>query len=117
MQDSSGASVIEIGCKKKLMGGRRVPCRREAMIIERGARLQQPTMAIIPVRNAEGILFGHRVEAANNFFRRRGQYSGLFFFYLLRSGVPNNFGGWQGGQWRTDDNGGGDYLDDIGLHR
>jgi len=71
-------------------------------------------MAVIPVQNAEGILFGHGVEAADNFFIGRRLYRGLIFFYFLRSGVSNNFGGWQGGQRRTD--GGGNYLDDIGLH-
>jgi hypothetical protein len=29
--------------------------------------------------------------------------------------VSNNLGGWQGSQRRTD-GGGGNYLDDIGLH-
>ena len=79
-------------------------------------RLQQPAMAVIPVQNAEGILFGHGVEAADNFFIRSRQYRSLIFFSFLRSGVSNNFGGWQGGQWRTDGDGGGNNLDDIGLH-
>jgi|GEM_PF-5456505 len=72
-------------------------------------------MAVSPVRNAEGILFGHGVEAADNFFIRR-KYRSLFFFSFLRSGVSNNLGGWQGSQRRTDNGGGGNYLDDIGLH-
>ncbi len=71
-------------------------------------------MAVIPVQNAEGILFGHGVEATYNFIRWRRQYLDLFVFYFLRSGVSNYFGGWQGGQRRTD--GGDNYLDDIGLH-
>jgi|GraSoi_2013_20cm_1033751.scaffolds.fasta_scaffold327592_1 hypothetical protein len=50
-------------------------------------------MAVIPVQNAEGILFGHGVEAADYFFIRRRLYRGLFVFYFLRPGVSNNFGG------------------------
>ena len=70
-------------------------------------------MAVIPVQNAEGILFSHGVEAADDLFIRR-QYRGLFFLFFFRSGVSDNFGSWQDGQRRAD--GGDIYLDDIGLH-
>jgi len=73
-------------------------------------------MTVIPVQDAEGKLFGHSVKAADNFFIRGRRQNGLLFFSFLRAGVSDNFGSWQGGQRRADDDRGGDYLDDIGLH-
>lgn len=71
-------------------------------------------MAVVPVRNAEGILFGHSVQATDNFFIGRWQYRGLIFLYFFRSRMADNFSSWQNGQRRAD--GGGDYVNDTGLH-
>ena len=98
-----------------LRSGRIEPLQKQADKERVGSGLQKTAVAVGPVRHAERMLFRHSVQSLDHFFRRGRRYWCLVFFSLSRAGMSDDFsGGWQGGQLRAD--GGGNYLDDIGLH-